>query len=251
MRALDWEEEADNAERMRGPAEVELEHFRFPFAGREWDSFFYTRPGLISFGMPIPSDYGWPARFGTMSQVFDLLAITPMISALYKPHLRGQVQVSSLPNRVIVSFSAWDRIFLVYGREPKGTFDFQIVLHADDESPSTTGPSPGSRRGVRRRHRRPAPGSRQERPARQHPRAGGRLRPRVSRSGGNRALCDRRAGRVLVEFTTRGPIRPIPNQEIVFMVEIDDWDFFAGVALQPDGSRTRVARPGSVRPRCR
>ena len=56
VRALDWEEEADDAERMREPVEVELEHFRFPFAGREWDSFFYTRPGLISFGKPIPSD---------------------------------------------------------------------------------------------------------------------------------------------------------------------------------------------------
>ena len=57
---------------------------------------------------------------------------------------------------------------------------------------------------------------------------------------------------VLVEFTTRGPIRPIPNQEIVYIVEIDDWDFFAGVALQPDGSRTaRWDAASSVRPRCR
>ena len=57
VRALDWEEEADDAERMYEPVEVELEHFRFPFAGREWDSFFYTRLGLISFGKPIPSDH--------------------------------------------------------------------------------------------------------------------------------------------------------------------------------------------------
>ena len=64
VRALDWEEEADDAERMLGPAEVELEHFRFPFAGREWDSFFYTRLGLISFGKPIPNDLnGWPQMF--------------------------------------------------------------------------------------------------------------------------------------------------------------------------------------------
>ena len=33
VRALDWEEEADDAERMYEPVEVELEHFRFPFAG--------------------------------------------------------------------------------------------------------------------------------------------------------------------------------------------------------------------------
>ena len=82
VRALDWEEEADDPEQMRGPAEIELEHFRFPFAGREWDSFFYTRPGLISFGKPVPSESGWPRRFGTMPQMLDLLAITPTISAL-------------------------------------------------------------------------------------------------------------------------------------------------------------------------
>ena len=239
VRALDWEEEADNAERMRGPAEVELEHFRFPFAGREWDSFFYTRPGLISFGMPIPSDYGWPARFGTMSQVFDLLAITPMISALYKPHLRGQVQVSNLPNRVIVSFSAWDRIFLVYGREPKETFDFQIVLHSDGRIALNYGPEPQDpdeafgdgivgllpgvvKNGLLGSIPEPVDGS----------------VPAYLDLVETALYATAEPGRVLVEFTTRGPIRPIPNQEIVFMVEIDDWDFFAGVTLQPDGSRT-------------
>ena len=47
-----------------------------------------------------------------------------------------------------------------------------------------------------------------------------------------------RPGRVLVEFTTRGPIRPIPNQEIFYVVGIDDWDFLAAVVLLPDGSLT-------------
>ena len=130
VRALDWEEEADDAEQMRGPAEVELEHFRFPFAGREWDSFFYTRPGLISFGKPIPSDGAWPKRFGTMPQLFDLFVITPTISALYKPGLRGNVRVSNLPDRMIVTFFAYDPAFFVYGRGPQ-SFGFQIVLHSD------------------------------------------------------------------------------------------------------------------------
>jgi hypothetical protein len=131
VRPLDWEEEAGDAERMRGPAEVALEHFRFPFAGQEWDSFFYTRPGLISFGEPIPRDHGWPKRFGTMPQLLELLPITPMISALSKPHLGGNVHVSKLSDRVIVGFFAWDREFAVYGQRPRETFDFQIVLHAD------------------------------------------------------------------------------------------------------------------------
>ena len=142
VRPLDWEEESADAERMRGPAEVELEHFRFPFAGQEWDSFFYTRPGLISFGEPIPRDHGWPKRFGTMPQVLELLSITPMISALSKPHLGGSVQVSDLPDRVIVGFFAWDREFAVYGRRPQETFDFQIVLHADGRIALNYGPQP-------------------------------------------------------------------------------------------------------------
>ena len=77
-----------------------------------------------------------------MSRVFDLLAITPMISALYKPHLDGTVRVSNMPDRVIVSFFVWDRIFLVYGREPKETFDFQIVLHSDGRIALNYGPEP-------------------------------------------------------------------------------------------------------------
>ena len=142
VRALDWEEEADDAERMRGPVEVELEHFRFPFAGREWDSFFYTRPGLISFGEPIPSDRDWPRRFGTMPQMFDLFVIAPTISALYKPYLDGSVYVSNLPDRMIVTFFVYDQAFLVYGREPKETFDFQIVLHSDGRIALNYGPEP-------------------------------------------------------------------------------------------------------------
>ena len=142
VRTLDWEEEADAAERMLGPAEVELEHFRFPFAGREWDSFFFTRPGLISFGKPIPSDGGWPMRFGTMRQMFDLFAITPTISALYKPYLAGNVYVSNLPDRMIVAFFARDWTFAVYGRRPKETFDFQIVLHSDGRIALNYGPQP-------------------------------------------------------------------------------------------------------------
>ena len=239
VRALDWEEEAGDAERMRGPAEVGLEHFRFPFAGREWDSFFYTRPGVVSFGKPIPRDYGWPERFGTMSQVFDLLAITPMISALYKPHLDGTVRVSNMPDRVIVSFFVWDRIFLVYGREPKETFDFQIVLHSDGRIALNYGPEPQD-------------------PDEAFGDGIVGLFPGVVKTGLLGSISDPvdgsvpehldlvetalyatgEPGRVLVEFTTRGPIRPIPNQEIFYLVAIDEWDFLAGVALQPDGSRT-------------
>ena len=239
VRALDWEEEADDAERMREPAEVELEHFRFPFAGREWDSFFYTRPGLISFGEPIPSDGAWPKRFGTMPQLFDLFAITPTISALYKNYLGGNVYVSNLPDRMIVTFFVYDQAFVVYGQKPKETFDFQIVLHSDGRIALNYGPQP-------------------QNPDEAFGDGIAGVFPGTAETGLLGSVPDRvdasvpahldlvetalyaaaKPGIVLVEFTTRGPIRPIPNQEIVYMVAIDDWDFLAGVALQPDGSRT-------------
>ena len=239
VRTLDWEEEADDAERMYEPVEVELEHFRFPFAGREWDSFFYTRPGLISFGKPIPSDRSWPKRFGTMPQMFDLFVIAPTISALYKPDLRGNVYVSNLPDRMIVTFFVYDQPFLVYGREPKESFDFQIVLHSDGRIALNYGPEPQD-------------------PDEAFGDGIVGLLPGVVKTGLLGSIPDPVDGsvpahldlvktalyataepdRVLVEFTTRGPIRPIPSQGIFYTVVIDDWDFLAGVALQPDGSRT-------------
>ena len=63
--------------------------------------------------------------------------------------------------------------------------------------------------------------------------------------------------RILVEFTTREPIRPLPDGEIIYSVDIDidqpwtierdDRDFLAGVAVQSDGSREvkwDAAKPG-------
>ena len=248
VRTLDWEEEeADDAERMLGPAEVELEHFRFPFAGREWDSFFYTRLGLISFGKPIPNDLNWPKRFGTMPQMFDLFTIAPTISALYKTYLRGNVHVSNLPDRMIVTFFVYDPAFVVYGRGPKEKFDFQIVLHSDGRIALNYGPQPQD-------------------PDEAFGDGIVGVFPGTVKTGLLGSIPDSVDGSVpahldlvetalyatadpdivWVEFTTRGPIRPIPNQEIVYLVAIDDWDFLAGVALQPDGSRTvkwDAARP--------
>ena len=247
VRALDWEEEADDAEQRRRPAEVELEHFRFPFAGREWDSFFYTRPGLISFGEPIPGDRDWPRRFGTMPQMFDLFEIAPTISALYKTYLDGRVHVSNLPDRMIVTFFVYDPEFVVYGREPKETFDFQIVLHSDGRIALNYGPEPQDpdeafddgivgvfpgtvKTGLLGSIHDPVDGS----------------VPAHLDLVETALYATTKPDIVWVEFTTRGPIRPIPNEEIVYMVAIDDLDFFAGVTLQPDGSRT--ARWDAARP---
>jgi hypothetical protein len=126
---LEWDHE-DRRERLRIPLEVELRHFRFPYSGRRWDSFFVSKTGLITFGRALPSERT-PARFGTMRMIADAMVVAPTISALYKPYLGGWIYVSDLPNRVVITFYAWDRSMAVHGRRPEETFDYQIVLHAD------------------------------------------------------------------------------------------------------------------------
>ncbi len=126
---LDWDSE-DRGERPERPVEIELEHFQFDFSGRKWPSFFLSKTGLITFGKEFPSERT-PARFGTMRMIADAMVVTPTISALYKPYLGGSIYVSDLPGRVVVTFHAWDYELDVYGRRPKETFDYQIVLHSD------------------------------------------------------------------------------------------------------------------------
>ena len=128
---LEWDPE-DRGERYWRAAEVELKHFQFQFSGRKWHSFFIPELGRghITFGREFPSGRT-PARFGTMRMIADAMVVTPTISALYKPYLGGYIYVSDLPDRVAITFNAWDYEMAVYGRRPKETFDYQIVLHAD------------------------------------------------------------------------------------------------------------------------
>ena len=255
VRPLDWEEEADDAERIWGSAEVELEHFRFPFAGREWDSFFFggrETPAAITFGKPIPEDWGWPERFGTMPQLLDLLRATPMISALYKPFLaRGDVHVSNLPDRVIVGFFGVDRQFGVYGRWPKETFDLQIVLHSDGRIAFNYGPQPEDPDeafgdgivglfglNIIRNER---IGTVDDPADPSLPAYLDLLETAIYRTSD--------PGFVLVEFTTRGPIRPVPGRELDYGLHLDtdrpwsdpsrerdDRDHWWSVTLGPDGA---------------
>ena len=126
---LDWDPE-DRGERPGRPVEIELEHFQFDFSGRKWPSFFLSKTGLVTFGKEFPSERT-PARFGTMRMIADAMVVTPTISALYKPYLGGNIYVSNLPDRVVITFYAYDYELDVYGQRPKETFDYQIVLHSD------------------------------------------------------------------------------------------------------------------------
>ena len=66
-----------------------------------------------------------------MRMIADAMVVTPTISALYKPYLGGNIYVSNLPDRVVITFYAYDYELVVYGRRPRETFDYQIVLHSD------------------------------------------------------------------------------------------------------------------------
>ena len=190
-----------------------------------------------------------------MPQMFDLFAIAPTISALYKTYLDGRVHVSNLPDRMIVTFFVYDQDFLVYGREPKETFDFQIVLHSDGRIVLNYGPEPQDPDeafgdgivGV-------FPGTVKTGLLGSIPDSGGRLRSRAPRSCGNRALRDRRArsrvGRV--HDKRSHPSRSRARRSSTSVV-IDDWDFSRwsrpAAGRQPNGLVGR--REASVRPRCR
>ena len=140
VRPLDWDPN-DRGKRPETPVEIELKHFQFNFSGRKWRSFFLSRTGLITFGKAFP-DWRTPERFGTMRMIADAMVVTPTISALYKPYLSGNVYVSDLPDRVVITFYAWDYELAVYGRRPKETFDYQIVLHSDGRVAFNYGPDP-------------------------------------------------------------------------------------------------------------
>ena len=245
VRTLDWEEDLgdpvdDNAEIV----------FQFDFAGREWDSFFVSRYGLVTFGEPYPFSQVGPDRWGTMAEIAQHLGAPPAIAALYKPRLggwstydadqfRNTQHVSRRPDQVVVTWITTDPAFHVHGVPPQEKTRFQMTLHADGGiafhyAPEPDDPDEAIRDGI----------------------VG--LFPGAVKTGLLGSIPDpvdasvpahldlveialyatAETDIVLVEFTTRGPIRPIPNQEIFYIVEIDDWDFFAGVALQPDGSRT-------------
>ena len=137
VRALDWDEDLgdpvdDNAEIV----------FQFDFAGREWESFFVSRYGLVTFGEPYPFSQLGPDRWGTMAEIAEHLGAPPVIAALYKPRLGGwgtydaeqfgnTQHVSRRPDRVVVTWITTDAAFHVHGVPPQEKTRFQMTLHAD------------------------------------------------------------------------------------------------------------------------
>ena len=137
VQPLKWDPE-DRAKWHTSPAEIELKHFQFEFSGRKWRSFFLSRKGLITFGKAFPDRD--PVRFGTMQMYADAMVETPTISVLYKPYVAGRISVSDQQDRVVITFYAWDYVMSVYGRRPKETFDYQLLLYADGRVAFNYGP---------------------------------------------------------------------------------------------------------------
>ena len=245
VRALDWDEDLgdpvdDNAEIV----------FQFDFAGREWESFFVSRYGLVTFGEPYPFSQLGPDRWGTMAEIAEHLGAPPVIAALYKPRLGGwgtydaeqfgnTQHVSRRPDRVVVTWITTDAAFHVHGVPPQEKTRFQMTLHADGGIAFHYAPEPDdSDEAIRDGIVGLFPGAVKTGLLGSIPDSVDGSVPAHLDLVETALYATAEPDRVLVEFTTRGPIRPIPNQEIFYIVAIDDWDFFAGVALQPDGSRT-------------
>ena len=258
---LAWDDELGGT--VRDGDQIEL-GFGFAFSGREWGSFFVSERGAVTFGAPHPFSGTEPRRFGTMQQIADAFVGPPTISALYKKYAGGSVNVSSRADRAVITWMMEDVAFSVYGRRPKEPFGVQAVLHADGRVAFSYGhdpedPDEAFRDGI----------------------AG--LFPTDLRTTGvlGRGIPDRadpslpahldlletvvyslsNPRYVLVEFTTRGPIRPVRGREAVYRLELDadqpwwseydrdDRDFLYGVSLKPDGrveARWDAARPYDV-----
>lgn len=124
-------------------AQTNLHGFRFPFAGRTWDSFLVGTTGSLRFGQSEkdvkPDAYGHPeggislGRFDQLAEVAPGLGNNaPAIAVFLKPRLSGRRYVKELPNRVVIT---WDLT------EPHGSYldfswfetvnRFQTVLHTD------------------------------------------------------------------------------------------------------------------------
>ena len=264
VRALAWEDDIGNP--VDDNEEIEP-NFRFDFAGQKWESFFVSRDGLVTFGEPYPFPQVGPDRWGTMQEIAGHLGTPPLIAALYKPRLGGSTEgaahhfrntqhVARSPDRIVITWITSDPPFHVHGVPPQEKTRFQMALHADGRialhyAPEPKDPDEAIRDGI----------------------VG--LFPGTTKTGLLGSIPDPIDGHlpgyldlvetaiytmaadptlVLVEFTTRGPIRPIPDHELIYHIVIDtdepdDRELRAGVSVSPDGERggLGVARIGGGR----
>ena len=248
VRDLTWDEDLGD------PVDDNTEIvFSFDFAGRQWESFFVSRYGLVTFGEPYPFSSAGPDAFGTMQEIAVNLGAPPMIAALYKPHLGGWAtetaeelgnfpHVSRRADRVLITWITSDPFFFVHGVPPQEKTRFQMALHADGRialhyAPEPNDPDEATRDGIVGLFPSPKTGL-----------VGSIPDPVDGALPGYLDLVETGIyttadpALVLVEFTTRGPIQPIPDRRLYYEIEIhtdepDSRTIRAGVRLLSDGRR--------------
>ena len=255
VRVVDWE---DNIGNPVGDNEEIEPSFRLAFADQEWESFFVSRYGAVTYGEPYPFPQVGPDRWGTMVEIAGRLGTPPMIAALYKPRLGGwsghdaeefgNVQhVSRRPDRVVITWITSDPAFYVHGVPPREKTRFQMALYADGRiafhyAPEPKNPDEALRDGIVGLF----PGVvRTDRLLKSIADPEDRSLPGHLDLVETAVYTTSEPNRVLVEFTTRSPIRPLPGQELVYELQLDvdepftdeheDRDLLMGAVVLPDG----------------
>jgi len=268
VHSLAWEEDIGSPE--EDNAEIELP-FLFRFSGQDWSSFFLSRYGLVTFGEPYPFPRNGPDRWGTMSQIAAHIGSLNAISALYKPMLGGwslwdadeagnTQHVSRRLDRVVITWITEDHSFYVHGRPHAEKTRFQMVLHADGRIAFNYAAEPeNSEEAIRDGIVGLFPGATQTELIARIPDA---TQPSVPDHLDLLEIAVHRTSHpdlVIVEFTTRGPIRPEPGLVFTYFLsgdadrpwwtdrhrDKDDEDYYWSVTVGPDGN-TWTHGPGAA-----
>ena len=251
VRALAWEDDIGNP--VDDNEEIEP-NFRFGFAGRQWESFFVSRYGVVTFGEPYPFHRVWgPDQRGTMQEIAVHLGTPPLIAALYKPRLGGNGEfdadqlrntqhVARSPDRIVITWITSDPPFHVHGVPPQEKTRFQMALHADGRialnyAPEPNDPDEAIRDGIVGLFPSAKTGLLGSIP---DPVDGALPGYLDLVETGIYTIAD--PALMLVEFTTRGPILAIPDHELIYEIEIhtdepDGRTIRAGARILPDGRR--------------
>ena len=134
---FEWEHHIGEA--VADGAEVALENFQFPFAGRSWTSFHVNRSGVVTFGGALSHE----SESQSMRQHADKdLAVYPAIAALFKPYLgiapkhgiedhRAVTYLARFPDRVVVTWVSSEPERWPHGIQSDTLSRFQTVLDAN------------------------------------------------------------------------------------------------------------------------
>ncbi|HWG38012.1 MAG TPA: hypothetical protein VN690_09875 [Terriglobales bacterium] len=145
--ALDWD--AGFGDRSTA-ADVQLEHFAFPFSGRQWSAISVGGTGSIRFGVPEsargrggraapPAGFGGRsggvalARFAQLQQAAPSIGDTQAALCVFlKPRMSGRRYIKQLADRVVITWDLTEPVGGIQDFSWTPTVNrFQAVLHQD------------------------------------------------------------------------------------------------------------------------